>query len=198
MKEPIDIFKRKYKYAADYGLILGGYIAIFFILDFLFPGNNLVGLLGFFGFLATPVVSYHLAVRYRDKAWGGFITFGQVWAFGIWLFFFAALLMSTLYYIRFEFLQPDYIKDAYNQFLIQAEKLYTKEQMDMFTSVQIPTTIELVLSFLWFYIVGSALLFLIVSPMVVRKSPNDLIDTSKTEKPYEPYQDKNDSNELQS
>ena len=199
MEETTNPIKRKYKYAADYGSILGGYIALFFILDFFFSGNSFVNVLNTMGFLGTPVVCYFLSKQYRDKAWGGYIRYGQVWSFGTWLFLFASLLMSVLYYVRYQFLQPDYIAETYNQALIVAEQMnYSKKQMDMLISNGVPTAIQLVLVYLWIYIIGGAFLFLFISPLVVRKKPEDMLHTPDPEKNYEPYQDKNDSSESQS
>jgi len=199
MEETTNPIKRKYKYAADYGSILGGYIALFFILDFFFSGNSFVNVLNTMGFLGTPIVCYFLSKQYRDKAWGGYIRYGQVWSFGTWLFLFASLLMSVLYYVRYQFLQPDYIAQTYNQALVLAEQMkYSKEQMDMLISNGVPTAIQLVLVYLWIYIIGGAFLFLFISPLVVRKKPEDMLNTPDSEKNYEPYQDKNDSSESQS
>ncbi len=186
MEETLDPIKRKYKYAADYALFLGGYIALFFVLDFLFPNNSIVGLLSMFGFLATPLVCYKLAIRYRDKAWGGYIRYWQVWSFGIWLFFFTALIMSVLYYVRYEFLQPDFISNAMNQSLQLMEQMkYPQKYIDAMLNYGVPSTIQLVLTYLWMYIIGGALLFLVISPMVARKK----IDLLPTDQNYKPYQD---------
>jgi len=195
MEETVNIFKRKYKYAADYGFILGGYIAVFFILDFLFQNNAFVGILETLGLLCTPIVCYYISKQYRDKAWGGYIRFGQVWSFGIWLFLFAGLLMAVFYYIRFQFLQPNYIAEQVNQSLFLAEKLYTKEQMELLTSSGIPSAIQVVLASLWFYILGGAILFLIISPMIARKNPEETNQNSGTVKTYEPYEENKDKNE---
>lgn len=199
MEETVNPFKKKYKYAADYGLILGGYIAFFFILEYIFSGSVIVNTLDTLGFFGTPVLCYYLAKKYRDLAWGGYIRFGQVWAFGVWLFLFASLLMSVLYFVRYQFLQPGYIAEAYNQALLLAEQMkYSKEQMNMLVSNGVPSAIQLVLVYLWLYIIGGALLFLLISPMLVRKKTNDMLHVSDSEKPYEPYKDKNDSSESQS
>ena len=199
MEISVNPVKRKYKYSADYGFILGGYIAIFFVLDFIFPGNVFVGILNTIGFWGTMVVCYYLARQYRDKAWGGYIRYGQVWSFGVWLFLFASLLMSVLYYIRYQFLQPNYISDAFNQALIIAEQIkYPKEQMDMLIANGVPSAIQLVLVCLWLYIIGGAFLFLFISPMIARKKPEDNIPISDLENTYEPYQDKNNSDESKS
>jgi len=192
MEETFDPIKRKYKYAADYALILGGYIAIFFVLDYAFSNNGIVSMLSMFGFLATPVVCYQLAKRYRDKAWGGYIRYWQVWSFGIWLFFFTALIMSVLYYVRYQFLQPDFIANAMNQSLQLMEQMkYPQKYIDSLLNYGVPTTIQLVLTYLWMYIIGGALLFLIVSPMVARKK----VELPPTDNNYKPYQDNQEPKE---
>jgi len=202
MEEIVNPFKKKYKYASHYGFILAGYIAVFFILDYLFPKNVISGTLETIGLLGTPIICYYLAYSYRNKAWGGYIHFGQVWSFGVWLFLFASLLMAVLYYIRFQFLEPDYISNQYNQTLIMVEdsKLFTKEYLDQAASTGAPNAIQTVLGYIWIYVIGGAVLFLFISPIVSRKRPDDTTDLSadSTEKPYEPYQDKNDSNKSQS
>jgi len=186
---------RKYKYAADYGLILGGYIAFFFILDFFFTSSVLFNILNILGFFATPIVCYYLAKQYREKAWGGIISFGQVWSFGVWLFLFASLIMSVLYYVRYQFIQPTYIANAFNQALLVAEQMkYSKEQMDLLVSNGVPTTIQLVLVYLWIYVICGAIIFLIIAPLVARKKPLDTPNETGVDKSYEPYQDTNDSN----
>jgi hypothetical protein len=178
-------FKQKYKYAADYGFILGGYIAFFFILDFLLPGNIVVNILNNMGFFGTPVLGYYLAKRYRDRAFGGFIRFGQVWAFGVWLFIFASLLMSVLYYIRFEFLQPTLIADTLNQVKQQLMQIpNSQQQLDALIAFGTPTTIEFIMLYIWSYILGAAFLYLIIAPFVVRK-PIPPLPTDSGYKPYE-------------
>lgn len=188
-----DPFKRLFKYAGDYALFLGGYIAFFFVLDFVFPDNGVVGTLNTFGFFGTPVLCYQLAKLYRDKAWGGYIRFGQVWSFGILLFFFAALIMSVLYYVRFQFLQPDALSIAFNQSIQMLQQMpnYPQKYIDAAIAFGVPTAIQVVLFNLWGHIIGGGFLFLILSPMVARKD-NSL---PPTDQHYKPYQDNKDSNE---
>ncbi|HET9571209.1 MAG TPA: DUF4199 domain-containing protein [Bacteroidales bacterium] len=189
MEDSSDHIKRKYKYAADYALVLGGYIAFFFIIEYLLPNNFIVSFLSMVGFLATPVVCYQLAKRYRDRAMGGYIRYWQVWSFGVWLFFFAALIMSVLYYLRYQFLQPDFIANAMNQSIQLLEQMkYPQKYIDGMINYGVPTTIQLVLTYLWMYIIGGAILFLIISPMVARKKE----DLPPTDQSYKPYQDNKD------
>jgi hypothetical protein len=193
MKETINPIKQKYKYAADYGFILGGYIAIFFIIDYLFSGNSMASILGMVGLLGTPVVCYYLTKSYRDKGLGGYIRFGQAWSFGVWLFLFASLIMSVLYYVRFQFIQPDYIANAFNQTLqIFQQMHYPQEQMDALIAFGVPSAIQVVMTYLWLYIVGGALLFLLISPMVTRSKPENPTGDNGNDNTYQPYQDKNE------
>jgi hypothetical protein len=188
-----DPFKRLFKYAGDYALIFGGYIAFFFVLEFAFPKNALVTTLNNVGFLATPYVCYKLAAFYRDRAWGGFIRFGQVWSFGILLFFFSALLMSVLYYVRFQYLQPDALNQAYSELVQTMQQIpnYPQEYLDAITTFGAPTAIQIVLVYIWIHIIGGGLLFLILSPIVARK-PTGL---PPTDNHYKPYQDLKDSDQ---
>jgi hypothetical protein len=188
--EPIaDLIKKKYKFAANYGFILGGYIAFFFILDFLVPGF-ISNVLNMAGFLGTPILCYYLTKNYRDKALGGYIRFGQSWAFGVWLFFFAGLIMSVFYYVRFKFIQPDYLNQAFNQAILMMQQLkYSQQQIDAMLSMGMPSVIQIVLYYLWFFILGGGLLFLFISGFVSKRPPVVLPDQS-----YEPYDgDQNDN-----
>jgi hypothetical protein len=194
MEEAVNILKRKYKFAADYAPILGGYIAIFFILDLIFPGNAFVNVLGSLGLVCTPIVCYYLAKRYRDKALGGYIRFGQVWNFGIWLFLFTSLLMSVLYYVQCQFLQPDYLTTLFNDTLKMMNTMkYPKESMDAWIAFGVLSPIEYVFIQIWIYLFGGSFIFLFVSPLVTRKKSEDTSQISNLEKPYEPFQNKNDS-----
>ena len=77
---------------------------------------------------------------------------------------------GVVHYLHFELIQPDYIKDNYNQALIILEQMnYPQEQLDALIDFGVPTSIQFVFSYIWFYIIGGALLFLILSPFAVRK-----------------------------
>jgi hypothetical protein len=190
MEEIVNTIKQKYKYAADYGFILAGYIAVFFILDYLFPKNGIVNILNMLGFLGTPIVCFILAKRYRDRGCNGIIRFGQAWTFGLLLFVFTSLIMAVLYYVRFQFLQPDYITESFNLSLQMMEQMkYPQEYLDAMIDFGAPSAFLFTLTYLWIYIVGGALLFLIVAPFVVRKDTNMPTPSKSDDTPYEPYQD---------
>jgi len=199
MEQTTNPFKVKYKYAADYGLILGVYFAFFYILQLLITGSVIINVLSTFSILATPFICYYLSKRYRDRALNGYIRFGQVWSFGIWLFTFAGLIMAVVYFVHFQFLNPDFISDTFNQSLLMMEKMnYPKESLDLLTKNGDPTPLQMVMSYLFGYIVLGAILFLFISPLVSKKNPNDDFIIRNGDKPYEPYQDNNDTPESKS
>lgn len=188
MEANISSVRLKYRYAANYGLILGGYIAVFYFLQILFSNSTVINLVSSVAQLATPVVCYFITKSYRDKALGGFIKFGQAWSFGIWLFLFAGLIMSVVYFIHFQIINQDFIADMYNESMLLFEKInYPKESLDLIAKNGPPTTYEMIISYLFGYIILGAILYIFISPLVVRKNNDENIGSDK----YEPYKDIN-------
>lgn len=185
--------KVKYNFAAHYGLVLGGYIAFFYLLSLVFGANLFVNLLNTAGLIATPFLCYHLAVKYRDKGCNGVVKFGMVWSFGVWLFLFAGLIMAVIYFIHFQWIAPAFIEDTFNQTLVMLEQMnYDQKALDTLADMDMPTPIQMAVSYIFAYIIGGAVLFLIISPFVVRKPTNP---TSTDDTPYQPYQSSNNSNQ---
>ncbi len=202
MEEQLNPIKVKYKFAADYGLILGGYIAFFYCLQLIFTPNNVgnalstvVGLLNTVGFFATPFLCYQLVKRYRDKGCNGFISFGQAWSFGVWLFLFAGLIMAVVYFVHLQWLDPNYLNNIFNQTMQMLEQMnYDQKLMDKMADITLPTPIQIVVTYLFFYIIGGAILFLLVSGFVVKKDPNaGMPGQSGNGTPYQPYGDNSSS-----
>jgi hypothetical protein len=199
MEPTINPITLKYRYAANYGLILGGYLTIFYILQILFNGSAVINVLNTLSIIATPVICYYLAKKYRDNALNGYIQFGQVWSFGIWLFLFAGLIMAVVYFVHFKFINPDFISDTFNQTMLMLEKMnYPKASLDLLSKNGLPTPIQMVFSYLFAYIILGAILFLFISPLVAKKKPDDFLGKSEDDKPYEPYKDENKTPESNS
>jgi len=201
MESENNTYKLKYKYAADYGFILGGYLAVIYFLQYLFRTSAIMNVLTTIGIVCIPLVCFYLTKMYRDKALHGYIRYIQSWSFGIWLFFFAGLIMSVVYFIHFQFLEPDFIANTFNQSLIMLEGMnYPKESLDLLADNGIPSAIQMVVSYLFAYIVGGAMLFLIISPFVTKKDPDDNFNIFKGTGTYEPYKenkDKEDNNDVE-
>jgi len=195
MEQTVNPIKVKYKFAADYGLILGGYIAFFYCLQLLFGANAVVSLLNFIGMIGTPFLCYQLVKYYRDKGCNGFINFAQAWSFGIWLFLFAGLIMAVVYFVHLQWIDPAYMTNIFNQTLDALEKMnYDQKMMDTLASTPIPTPIQIVVTYLFLYVIGGALLFLLLAGFVVKKDPTaGWPGTGNGETPYQPYKDNTSS-----
>jgi hypothetical protein len=199
MEQPLNPIKVKYKYAADYGLILGGYLAAFYVLQLIFKGNVFMNILNTLGMLGVPFLCYYLTKKYRDVACGGFLRFGQVWSFGVWLFLFAGLIMSVVYFVHFQFLDPNFISDIFNQSLLMLEQMkYDQEALDLFAKNGFPSPIQMVVYYLFAYVVCGAILFLFISALLAKKNPNDIFGPGSSDNTYEPYQEKQDKPESNS
>lgn len=191
MEQTVNPIKVKYKFAADYGLILGGYIAFFYCLQLVFGTNVVVNLLGSAGFIGTPFLCYYLAKRYRDNGCNGFINYAQAWSFGVWLFLFAGLIMAVVYFVHLQWIAPTYIENTFKQTLETLEKMnYDQKMMDTLASTPIPTPIQIVITYLFLYIIGGAVLFLMIAGFVVKKDPTaGWPGKGNDETPYQPYKD---------
>jgi len=191
MEPTVNPIKVKYKFAADYGLILGGYIAFFYCLQLIFGTNIVVNLLNTVGLIGTPFLCYQLAKRYRDNGCNGFINFANAWSFGVWLFLFAGLIMAVVYFVHLQWIDPSYMANTFNQTLEALEKMhYDQKLIDTLSSTPIPTPIQIVVMYLFFYIIGGALLFLMLAGFVVKKDPTaGLPGNGSGETPYQPYKD---------
>lgn len=164
------IITNKYKYAATYGLYLGAGLAVIYFIGILFPQNAFINILCSLGQISILIYGYYLVRQYRDKACGGYITFGHAWSFGVWLFVFMALIMSVAHYIHFQFIQPDFISQQYNQILILLDEMnYPAEELDVFIKKGVPSAIQMTFFFIWFYIIGGAFLSLIYAA-IARKA----------------------------
>lgn len=190
-------FRLKFNYAANYGLLLGGYLAVFYLLQYFFGTGSISNVLFSVCLLGIPILGYFIACNYRDKAGNGYMRFVQVWEFGILLFFFAGLIMSVVYFIDFTYLRPDYLSETFNQSLLMLEQMnYPKQTLDLIAKDGAPTPIQMVVWLLFAYVIGGAVLFLLISPLVARKNPDEYgIRSGKNT--YEPYENKGSDSEIE-
>lgn len=197
MEQKPNPIQLKYRYAANYGLILGAYLAVFYIIQIIAPNIKILNLVNSISILFTPFLCYHLTKKFRDKALGGYIKFSSSWSFGVWLFFFAGLIMAVVYFIHFQIINPDYISDVFNQSMLMLESMnYPKDQLDILAKNGFPTPLEMVFSYLFAYVIIGAILFVFISPFVVKKNPDDSGIKFTNDDAYEPYKD--NKNEIES
>jgi hypothetical protein len=199
MEQKPNPIQLKYRYAANYGLILGAYLAVFYIIQIIAPTIKILNVVNTISILFTPFLCFYLTKKFRDQALGGYIRFGSSWSFGIWLFFFAGLIMSVVYFVHFQFINPDYISNVFNQSLLMLESMnYPKDQLDLLAKNGFPTPLEMVFSYLFAYVIMGAILFVFISAIVARKNPDDFGLNNRNDDSYEPYKDSENENESKS
>ena len=187
---PTNLFAEKYRYAATYGLYFGLYLAFFYVLAVLFPENGVVRFICSIGNLGSFVLSYVLIKKYRDEAMGGYMPFGWAWSFGLWFSVFTALIMSVFHFVHFQFIQPDYIENTLNQSLLMLEEMdYPTEQLAALAEFGVPTAIQFTFVYIWFYIIGGAVLALIYAAFLSRRDVLGGQSQGPDEDEYIPYQD---------
>ena len=103
------------------GLALGVLFSVNFLLSV--PQNTITGLLTYAVMAVIVAATYRLAARFRDQECGGYIGYGKAFAFILASFFYAALISSLVKFIYFQFINPDYLGNLYNQSMLTLEKM---------------------------------------------------------------------------
>ncbi len=133
------------KWAMTYGLGLGIYWAIkyvFFILGVSYPMFNIVY---WILTLAVPFIAYYFTKKYKDEALGGQISFFHAWRYGTMLYFFAALIVSLVHFIFYQYIaSPDFIANAYDQTinLLKQSQINTS-MMESLSKMPVPSPIQM-------------------------------------------------------
>ncbi|MFA6830699.1 MAG: DUF4199 domain-containing protein [Bacteroidaceae bacterium] len=107
----------------------GTYMGLFWVAKFiLFPlgfSYNFLFLLFFVLTIAVPFICYRMTKNFRDTKLNGTINWFQAWAFNLFVFLFAALLVGVAHYAYFQFLDHGFIIESYDKVLTNI-KLQTK------------------------------------------------------------------------
>ena len=77
----------------------------------------------------VPYLAYLLTKRYRKEI-GGKISFFRAWQFGLFMYFFAALIVSIMHYLFYRFVAPpDFIKSAVDQTIGSLSQMQVDEKI---------------------------------------------------------------------
>ncbi len=160
----------KYRYASTYGLYLGLYMGAFYLLSALMKDSTLIQVLCSIGNLGALVLAWYYIRKYRDEVLGGYSKFGWIWSFAFWLSVFAALIMAAIHFIHFQWIQPNFIAETFNQALNMLEEMkYPEEQLNALVDFGVPSAIQLTFMYLWLEIIGGALLAIIYGLILQRR-----------------------------
>lgn len=178
------------KGAMAYGMSFG----IFWIFKYLFFILSLqVAFMGvvYWGMSVTvPYLAYIVTKKYKQVI-GGRISFFHAWQFGILLYFFAALIVSLIHYIFYQFIAPsDYIASSYKQaFELMKTANLDATMMETLSNMKTPSaismTIQGILNNIFFGIILSIPVAAIVCRGYNSSEPSQQKDTENTDNTIE-------------
>ncbi len=152
MERKKNIFAR----GADYGALLGIWMAVMALAWIYADLAAPLALLGLFMMVATPVVIYRFQ-RHEFLASEGKAPFADVWMLGILMIICASLITAVVTYVVFQFMRPEFI---YNQATLAAQIYESAPELDLTevatvlrTAIEqgaLPSPIQVVMSMFWF------------------------------------------------
>lgn len=118
------------KSAMKSGLILGILFAINFLLST--SSSLYLGALTYVIMAIILIAAYRFTIQFRDKECEGYITYGRSFLFILFSFFYAGLISSLVKFIYWQFINPDYLTNLYNESMlfIQNMNLPTEEKFE--------------------------------------------------------------------
>lgn len=141
------------QWAMDYGKYIGAILIVKFILTAITMYHPMVSFFALIAGIAIPIIAYIIIKKFRDQT--NYSKFTQIWAFGLYLFLFGALLSGAVEYIYYRFINPDYILLLYKNLANAIEELANnnidslKDITDVIKETPPPTSIEFVLQGVW-------------------------------------------------
>lgn len=138
------------EYGAYMGLL---FIAKFFVSTYALRSSS-ANMVSTLMAIAIPILAFYMIRWFRDKS--GHNTFARIWLFGIYMFFFAALLSGAAEYVYYRYINPDYIQIQQQAIADMLGELSQKNSMPFLTTVQkalgessTPSPIDMVFQGIW-------------------------------------------------
>lgn len=157
------------------GLTLGCVFLALFYSSVYGVGSLTLSFLSLALFFSVPFVAYRMLRRsYLDAPFH--LAFSAVWLEGIITFICGALLLSVGVFVFFKWLDPDYIKNLFAQYLALADANDMQTPLtDTIRSMMkvnfIPKPVDMVMSSLWGVAFSGSILCLILTPIARRNHP---------------------------
>jgi len=95
------------------GLIMGGLFSLNFLLSI--SKNTSLLLLSYGIAIIIIVTMYKMSIRYRDGECEGAISYGKSLSYVLLTFFYAALISTVVKYIYFQFINPEYLNNMFQE-----------------------------------------------------------------------------------
>jgi len=150
------------------GLIMGGLFSI----NFLFSISKIT-FLGILSYVLITIILmgiYKMVIRFRDEDCKGVITFWKSFSFILLTFFFAAIISSVVKYIYFQYINPAYLAEMFEESMKLMEKLNFPMNEDSVTQMEsILKPASFTLQYIWINVFMGSLVGLVMSAFVKKE-----------------------------
>jgi Protein of unknown function (DUF4199) len=149
------------------GLIMG----VMFSINFLFSISKITALALLSYVLITIILVgiYKLAIRFRDEECKGEISYWKSFSYILLTFFFAAIISSVVKYVYFQYINPAYLEQMFQESMKLMEKM--KFPMNDASVAQMETIMKpasFTLQYIWVNVFVGTLVALVMSGFVKR------------------------------
>jgi hypothetical protein len=150
------------------GLIMG----VIFSINFLLSVSKNTSLVLLTNVIAVLIVfgTYRLSVKFRDTECEGFISYWKSFSLILLTFFYAALISSVVKYIYFQFINPDYLDQMFQESMKMMRTMkfqITDELTDQMKSMLKPATYTLV--YVWSNVLMGAIVGFIMAAFIKKE-----------------------------
>lgn len=151
------------KSAMKSGLILGVLFSLNFLLSL--SNNTFLNILTYLIMAAAIVAIYRMTIQFRDKELGGYITYGRSFLFILLSFFYGALISSLVKFLYFQFINPEYLENLFNETMLLMENLGLADQEEIYEE-NLNTLLRpasFAIQYIWINMLGGVVVGLIMS-----------------------------------
>jgi hypothetical protein len=107
--------KDKMQHAMNYAAILGVYLLIKFYISVFSKENMLMMSVAFALTLFVPFIIYTIQKKYRDENCNGYIEYADAFRYGIYLFFYASLILALGQFIYYRYINLNFLADSFKE-----------------------------------------------------------------------------------
>ncbi len=150
------------------GLIMGAMFSINFVISI--AKITILGLLSYVIITLILVGIYKMVIRFRDVDCKGEITYWKSFSFILLTFFFAAIISSVVKYIYFQYINPDYLAQMFEESMKLMEKMnfpMNDASVAQMESILKPATFTL--QYIWINVFMGSLVAMVMSGFVKKE-----------------------------
>ena len=162
-----------YNAAMWHGLFLAAFLVVRFFLMVVSDKNTFLNIIFICFTIGIPVVAYYLGKDFKKKS-EETLTYRNFYSHGFFMFFFASLILASVEYVYYGFINTDFIGDQYNTLLANIETL--KQTMpdvsgleEIVNNSSLPTASQMAMQNIWMYSFAGIIISLINAYILNKK-----------------------------